>query len=59
QALRFLKEKASTSPSNLPSGTPPLPVIGNLLELGDLPHKSLAKLLLALMAPSSSSGSDP
>ncbi|KAI6702233.1 hypothetical protein NL676_011369 [Syzygium grande] len=43
-ALRFLKKKASTSPSHLPPGPPPLRVIGNLLELGDLPHNSLAKL---------------
>ncbi|XP_056175562.1 geraniol 8-hydroxylase-like [Syzygium oleosum] len=44
QGLRFLKKKASTSPSNLPPGPPPLPVISNLLELSDLLHKSLAKL---------------
>ncbi|KAG8659331.1 geraniol 8-hydroxylase [Manihot esculenta] len=32
------------SPSKLPPGPAALPILGNLLHLGDQPHKSLAKL---------------
>ncbi|KAF8032917.1 hypothetical protein BT93_D1721 [Corymbia citriodora subsp. variegata] len=45
QALSFVaKGGRKAQRSNLPPGPRPLPIIGNLLELGDLPHKSLAKL---------------
>ncbi|KAK4262682.1 hypothetical protein QN277_028216 [Acacia crassicarpa] len=44
QALRSLYGKSGGRNHQLPPGPSPLPVIGSLLELGDKPHKSLAKL---------------
>ncbi|KAH7840600.1 hypothetical protein Vadar_019067 [Vaccinium darrowii] len=43
QVLHSLLIQTKTK-SKLPPGPAPLPVVGNLLELGDKPHKSLAVL---------------
>ncbi|XP_058228521.1 geraniol 8-hydroxylase-like [Rhododendron vialii] len=43
QVLHSLLTRTRTR-SNLPPGPGPLPIVGNLLKLGDMPHKSLAEL---------------
>ncbi|KAF5443641.1 hypothetical protein F2P56_036179 [Juglans regia] len=40
----FRKTRSTAISKKLPPGPKPFPIIGNLLDLGDKPHKSLAKL---------------
>ncbi|XP_022737423.1 geraniol 8-hydroxylase-like isoform X1 [Durio zibethinus] len=44
QAFHSTRRGSKASSSNLPPGPRRLPIFGNLFDLGDKPHKSLAKL---------------
>ncbi|KAK8602268.1 hypothetical protein V6N12_052082 [Hibiscus sabdariffa] len=44
QALNSFRNGRKSSESKLPPGPRRLPILGNLLDLGDKPHRSLAKL---------------
>ncbi|KAK9276156.1 hypothetical protein L1049_005687 [Liquidambar formosana] len=44
QALLFIARARKANPGKLPPGPVPFPVVGNLFELGNKPHKSLAEL---------------
>ncbi|XWS49843.1 hypothetical protein CRYUN_Cryun12cG0037900 [Craigia yunnanensis] len=44
QAFHSIRRGSKASPSKLPPGPRRVPIFGNLFDLGDKPHKSLAKL---------------
>ncbi|XP_050266149.1 geraniol 8-hydroxylase-like [Quercus robur] len=44
QALHSIPRRSTAIPSKLPPGPKSFPIIGNVFELGDKPHKMLAKL---------------